>query len=452
MIRASDLPRPPMRMPLIGDLWRINPARPVQSEYEIAQKVGPLFQLDLAGGSVLIATDDLAINSIADEETWCKFVAGPFLVLREQLIGRGLLTAKNSDPLWADANEVLQPGFTQQAMRSYHHAMHEAVTELCTLWTDRAGQPIDVSTDMNRLTSEVIARAGFGTTFNALSPTTKHGFSEQLSAALREASAAANSVPVLSNIRKILLAQKAKPLQKTAREVAQLPTGAADSTLLARMCPASGATLPADNIVDQCLTFLIAGNETTAGTLGVCLHYLANDPGLQDAVRDELDAAGGLEALADYGSISKLRLTRRIVDEALRLWPVAPAYFRRARTDTTIETRDFGTVQIPKNTVVMALTLGAHRDKVTWGPDADEFRPDRFTAANLRKYPDRVYRPFGIGPRSCIGRQFALHEAVLAIAAIAGTFTVSATSGSDLVMAEQITLKPKDLTVTVDVR
>lgn len=440
-------------MPIIGDLWRINPSKPVQSEAALAATVGSLFELELAGGSLVVATDDKAIASISNEDQWCKYVVGPFLMLREGMTGRGLLTAKNSDPLWEQANTVLQPGFAKQAMRGYHPAMHDSVAELCELWSTSTGRPIDVPVDMNRLTSEIIARAGFGTTFNELDPDNGDElFSTKLSGALAEASAAANSIPGIATLRKMRLAQKVKPLREAAAAVARQPTGTEDSNLLARMCPVTGATLPEDNIVDQCMTFLAAGNETTASTLAVCLHYLSLDPELQDAVRDELTSVGGLEALTDYDTIAKLRLTRRIVDESLRLWPVAPGYFRRAKVDCTIESRQFGTVEIPKNTIVMALTLGAHRDTATWGPDADQFRPDRFLSENLRAWPDRVYRPFGVGPRSCIGRQFALHEAVVALAMIVGRFTLAPESGHDLTMNEQITLKPHGLRISVSPR
>jgi cytochrome P450 len=98
---------------------------------------------------------------------------------------------------------------------------------------------------------------------------------------------------------------------------------------------------------------------------------------------------------------------RRIVDETLRLWPVAPGYFRQAKTDTVIGDR----YAISGGDWVFVLLLAAHRDPA-WGPDADEFNPDRFLPENIRTLPPHIYKPFGTGARSCPGRQFALHEIV----------------------------------------
>ncbi|WP_052915629.1 cytochrome P450 [Mycobacterium haemophilum] len=84
------------------------------------------------------------------------------------------------------------------------------------------------------------------------------------------------------------------------------------------------------------------------------------------------------------------------------------------------------------------------RDR-SWGPDAHEFNPDRFPPENLRKPPPYTYKPFGTGPRACIGRQFALHEMVLALAMIVHQFTFEPRPGYRLEVAETMTLKPKDL-------
>jgi cytochrome P450 len=141
-----------------------------------------------------------------------------------------------------------------------------------------------------------------------------------------------------------------------------------------------------------------------------------------------------------FDDVAKLCCMRRIVDETLRLWPVAPGYFRQAKTDTVIEDRH----AISGGDWVFVLLLAAHRDPA-WGPDADEFNPDRFLPENIRTLPPHIYKLFGTGARSCLGRQFALHEIVLTLAAVVHQFDIEPQPGYRLKVGESLTLKPADL-------
>lgn len=458
-MHVSELPGPSWSLPLIGDLWRINPAMPVHSELALVDSLGALYKLNMGlGRELVVTTDHNVINDTSDEATWTKFLSSPFVLMRETMTGNGLLTANNSDPLWSKANDLIAPGFSREALVSYHPIMIEAVNQLCDMWETSQGGWVDVSRDMNRLTMEVIARAGFSDTFNALGPesTSSASIVDELTQTLRALSATANSLPILAALRSSRLKRGAQSLRDAATRIVAQHRSRSDShghtDLLDRMCPAgSSDALPRQNAVDQCLTFLAAGNETTAGTLAFCLHYLAQDLALQSSVRNEVKSVGAVAGLP-YEAISKLRITRRVVDESLRLWPVAPAYFRRARQDTVVHSRDHGPVSVPKNTVVMVLLLGAHRDPTTWGSDAAQFRPDRFDPKELRRFPDRVYRPFGVGPRSCIGRQFAIHEAILTLAGIVERYHLEpqAKTHYQLQADEMITLKPRGLRLKVE--
>lgn len=110
-------------------------------------------------------------------------------------------------------------------------------------------------------------------------------------------------------------------------------------------------------------------------------------------------------------------------------------------------TRNLPGRPIPRGTVVFVLTLGVHRDKGTWGHDADAFDPARWESSKPASHPNRVYKPFGTGPRACIGRMFALHEATLAVAELSRRFTLNIEGSSELRVHEMLTLKPEGFTV-----
>ncbi|MBC2592465.1 cytochrome P450 [Rhodococcus aetherivorans] len=444
------MPHPSWRLPLLGDILRLDPRRPVQREAQFVRELGDVFEIDIAGKKVVVVGGGDAAAEVFDESRFAKAVVPPVSNLRE-LAGDGLFTAFNSEPAWAQAHNVLTPAFSQPSMRSYHEVMLECVDGLCHYWADQAPQgPVDVSSDMNRLTLEVIGRTGFGYSFDSFSAG-RHPFVEAMTRALSFVSQSANDLPVIREIfgwkalrqhpKDIALMQRTVDEVISARRHGQSPP---QDDLLQRMLenpdPQTGELLSDQSIRNQVLTFLVAGHETTAGLLSFALHYLSLHPEMVERARTEIaqvrDGSGPLR----FEQVAKLRYVRRIVDETLRLWPSGPAFFRKARTDTTL-----AGYPIPKGQTVLVVLLALHRDPKLWGDDSETFDPDRFLPAAVRARPAHAYKPFGVGARACIGRQFALHEAVLALAEILTRFEVAPVPGYELSVAELLTIRPEGL-------
>ena len=141
-----------------------------------------------------------------------------------------------------------------------------------------------------------------------------------------------------------------------------------------------------------------------------------------------------------FEQVAKLRATRRILDETLRLWPVAPGYFRKANADTLLG----GIHPFEKGEWVFVVLLQLHRNSL-WGEDSEEFNPDRFLPERVRGRHPEIYRPFGVGMRACIGRQFAYHEILMVLATIIKNFDIEPDTSYTLRVQETITLKPEGL-------
>ena len=144
---------------------------------------------------------------------------------------------------------------------------------------------------------------------------------------------------------------------------------AADNTdLLGRMITGvdkqTGLTLPDENIRAQCLTFLIAGHETTSGLLSFAIYFLLEHPEYLDRAREEVDRVLGGTRLPTFDQLHELIYLRQVLDEALRLWPTASGFRRHAREDTVI---GGGRYAIPKDLGMMVLSPMLHRDKSVWG-------------------------------------------------------------------------------------
>jgi cytochrome P450 len=195
------------------------------------------------------------------------------------------------------------------------------------------------------------------------------------------------------------------------------------------------------NIRYQLINFLVAGHETTSGALSFALFFLSRNPDVYARARAEVDQVWGETPRPEFEQIVKLRYVRRVLDESLRLQPTVPAYYRAAREDTVLA----GVYPMRKGDWVLALTRSLHRDP-HWAGDGlkpvDEFDPDRFTPERMKARPPHLYKPFGTGERSCIGRQFALHEAVLVLGTLIRRYDLIADPEYRLTIAERLTLMP----------
>lgn len=187
-------------------------------------------------------------------------------------------------------------------------------------------------------------------------------------------------------------------------------------------------------IRDNLLTFIVAGHETTALTLGWALYLCAFDPAVQEAAAAEArDVLGTRVATGE--DVARLPLIRAIVDESLRLYPPAGILSRTAQKPDTLcdrEVRPGDTVMIP----IYAL----HRNRLLW-EDADAFRPGRFAdGLPVDRY---AYLPFGDGPRICIGAGFAIQEAVIILSTLLARFRFRRVPGRDPKPVLIITTRPE---------
>ena len=212
----------------------------------------------------------------------------------------------------------------------------------------------------------------------------------------------------------------------------------------------SGERLPDANIRAQCITFLIAGHETTSGLLSFAIYFLLKHPEVMARAQAEAEAVLGTDTdiMPSYPQVRKLGYVTQILEESLRLWPTAPGFTRYPFEDTVIG----GKYRLPKGAAVLVLTPMLHRDRAIWGPDAEEFNPDHFAPERMAALPPNAYKPFGSGQRACIGRQFAMQEATLVLGMLLQRFDLIDHRGYDLKVKETLTIKPDGLRIKVQPR
>ena len=453
------IPRPPRRVPLLGDVLGADRRTPLQDSLRFARQLGPIFRRKAFGKEFVFVWGADLVADMADESRFAKHVGLGVANLRP-VAGDGLFTAYNHEPNWQLAHDVLAPGFSREAMAGYHPMMLSVAERLTDHW-DRelaAGRAVDVPGDMTKLTLETISRTGFGHDFGSFERDRPHPFVTSMVGTLSYAQRL-NSVP--SPLAPLLLRTATRRneadiayLNRTVDDMVQArrESGGGDGDLLDRMLdtthPDTGERLSPENVRRQVITFLVAGHETTSGSLSFALHYLARHPKIAARARAEVDQVWGDTRAPGYEQVAKLRYVRRVLDESLRLWPTAPAYAREATRDTELT----GVHPMRRGAWALILTPMLHRDPEVWGPDAEEFDPDRFDAKAVRSRAPHTFKPFGTGARACIGRQFALHEATLVLGLLLRRYELRPDPAYRLRVTERLTLMPEGLRLHLDRR
>ena len=207
------------------------------------------------------------------------------------------------------------------------------------------------------------------------------------------------------------------------------------SMLIAAADPETGRMMTDVEIIDNLMTFITAGHETTALGLAWTLDLLARHPECEARVVAEIDeVTHGGELRSEH--IAELHYTRQVFSEAMRLYPPAPIITRTELKDFTL-----GDYQVPEDTVMFVPIYAVHHHAAIWS-EPEKFDPDRFLPEVAKARHRYSYMPFGAGPRVCIGNAFAVMEAVAVLAIILQKVRLK-TSGATPEPLMKVTLRPK---------
>jgi cytochrome P450/NADPH-cytochrome P450 reductase len=331
--------------------------------------------------------------------------------------------------------------------------MLDIAEQLVTKWERlNFDEEVDVVRDMTALTLDTIGLCGFGYRFNSFY---REGFHPFVDAMVRTLETVQNrrGIPLEEFMLKKQLAQQRKDVRfmhKMVEDIIQerRASGADIATkpdllsyMIAGVDKKTGERLDDRQIRDECIEFLIAGHETTSGLLSFAIYFLLNNPEAMAKARAEVDSVFGPDPdlKPTYAQVNRLGYVLQVLKESLRMFPTAPAIAMAAKEDTTIG----GQYTIKKRNMVIMHALALHRDRAVWGEDADRFNPDHFSREAERERPVNAFKPFGNGQRACIGRQFALQEAVLTLGMILQRFTLVDHTGYQLKIKEALTIKPE---------
>jgi len=388
-------------------------------------------------GSFILNTPDAIRHVLVDNyENYVRTPAA-IRVLRPML-GEGLLIAEGR--AWKHQRRTLAPAFTPRAITPLAPHMIAATDETIAKLQAASGEPVDLREAMQRMTLEIAGRTMFSFGMD------RHG------ASLRDFVMEYGQRLARPHFLDLLLPlswpspqdfSRARFRKRWTAFVAMLMAerraagkndGAPPRDLFdlmgAARDPETGEAFTDEQLGDQVATMILAGHETTATALFWSLYLLALDPATQEQVAAEVQGA----TINGAFDVDRLRFTRAVVEETMRLYPPVFLIARAAARPDII-----AGMPVTKNDVVLIAPWLLHRHEKLWR-DPNAFVPQRFMTGTP---PDRfAYLPFGVGARVCIGAHFALVEAVLALAKIIGAFRVTLVDKAPVMPVGVVTTQP----------
>lgn len=356
----------------------------------------------------------------------------------------GLLSAEGNQ--WKSQRRALAPLFSRKAVSVFSGAMADSAQAMVERLSQHQDQVVDVAVEATRTTLDVLERTifsdGFGReseeirvamkgyfdTIGRIDPLDLLGLPSVVPRPSRW-----RLRPMMRVFEEAIDTIISTRRQQIAADKANIPRDILTLLLEARD-PDTGEGLSEVEIRANILTFIAAGQETTANCITWSLFLLSQSPEWRQRIQAEAD-----REFSDVrnGIAERLAETHALVEETNRLYPPLAAISRVA-----LEPDELAGQRIRRGTMVVIAPYVLHRHRALW-PNPEIFDPNRFLNGAREKIDRYAYLPFGAGPRICIGATFAIQEAVIVLAMIMRNFDLALAPGHAVWPVLKVTLRPK---------
>ena len=343
------------------------------------------------------------------------------------LLGKGIMTSEGE--LWKRQRYMMQPFFHRRVITEFASLIGAANERFIARWEALAarGELINLTDEMSELTLEIVLRSIFSSDLDRLS-----------------AQPGGNPFEVVTKEsgRNLQFAYKFRSLTKLVAELIarRRAEGREHFDYLGMLMQArdkdSGEAMPERELIDEVMTLIVAGHETTASGLNWTWYLLSQHPQVLARLHAEIDAAPEIAA-PSLAQMEELSYAQQVVNEALRLYPPGWLLSRR-----TLEPDVLGGYPVPANTNVLLPLYLLHRHPRFWS-EPESFRPERFDSEHEAERPRFAYMPFAAGPRHCIGETFALYEMLMHLYKLARHYRLSYVPEQPLELEAQINLRTR---------
>jgi cytochrome P450 len=361
------------------------------------KQYGDIYKASVHGSSVYaISAPEHAEHVL--RKNWQNYKKGLAIKRIAWLLGNGLMVSEGE--FWKRQRRMIQPAFRHNAIGALRHYITAPNFALLERWKQAAREKksVNATRDISRMVAESVLSAIFGADYEHVRP--------HFSILTEEPARNLQFAEEFKSSGKIVSRVAAERRKKNIR-----PNDFLGMLMEARDRD-SGELMPERQLVNETMTLIVAGHETTASTLNWVWYLLSQHPEVEEQLWRELDTVDPSE-LPDLNDLRRFSYTRRIIEEALRLYPPGWLMTRKALKDDQL-----GDYFVPAGTEIYISTYHIQRRPELW--DAAEcFRPDRFGPGFSQERHSPAMLPFSVGPRNCIGEIFARLEMQIHLTMIA---------------------------------
>ena len=345
----------------------------------------------------------------------------------KMLLGNGIIVSDG--PFWRRQRRMVQPAFDRGVIALMCEQFTRLNLRLLEKWHAIAEQQgtVNITEATNDLALDIILHAIF---------------SDDVERIVAASGGNPFAFLVSDSSRDLKLVVKFRALTKLVAEVItqRRQHGVVLQDFLGIMLAArdkeTGAAMHDKELIDEVMTLIVAGSETSATTMNWTWYAIAQYPDVAAQFYAEIDAAS-YKTAPSFEHIAELNYTRQVVEEALRIYPPVWLYTRKALAEDKL-----GTYSIPAGADIFISPYYLHRNSAFW-PNPEKFDPTRFTETAIKARHKLAYIPFSAGPRRCIGDFFGTVEAQMHFGLMGRYFKMEYVGSTPPELAPEVNLRCK---------
>ncbi len=386
------------------------------------RRFGNIYKASVYGTSVYVVSDPQYAQYILRDNAR-NYKKGQAIKRVGLLLGNGLMVSEGE--FWKTQRRMIQPAFHGKAMGALIDVARTANVGLLQKWerAARAKSSVNITRDISQMVLKVVIVSIFGDDSEQVSP----------------------RFSILSDesARDLRFAQAFRALGKLVVQVAtqRRKENRISTDILGMLMEAhdaqSGQAMTDRQLVSEIMTLIVAGHETTASTLNWIWYLLSRNSSVEEKLSGELSNLLGNE-FSKLEDLPAFVYTRKVIDEALRLYPPGWLLTRKALGDDQL-----GDYFVPAGTEIYISPYLIQRHPAFWEAP-DRFNPDRCEAGQSRACPAPAMLPFSAGPRKCIGESFARIEMQIHVMTIAERLRLRCWSDEPLELEAGVNLRSKN--------
>ncbi len=342
------------------------------------------------------------------------------------LLGNGIMTSEGD--FWRRQRRMMQPCFHRRVIDRFSRLIHEVNERFAERWAAQSsrGEAVNITDDVSELTLQIVLRSIFGDDLERLE---------------RQLGANPFEVVAKEQNRDLKFAFRFRSLTKLVAELIERrrrePGEQFDflSMLMAARDRENTTAMSDKEMIDEVLTLIVAGHETTAAALTWSWYLIGQHR--ETAAQLEAEADRTTQDILGLDAAESLAFTHQVLQEALRLYPPGWLFTRR-----TVEADELGGFTIPARTDVFISPYILHRHPSFWS-EPEEFRPERFAGVDAKERHRFAYIPFSVGPRHCIGENMAMFEMLVHVNHMTRRFRLTRLGNEPIELEAQINLRPR---------